>query len=1362
MKTAVQSGEISKQSRKQSEEVDDDDVQHADGQETSGEKRAKKRKTASALGTEENDAHQTATAPSSDRDEASKEMSEARKAQAHRLASAPTTAGKMTANDNLEHPGTDVKKEYEQGTSDPASISKTREVSEGNAGPEEESKARCAEAKAQPDQHRAAEGNPPPPSEVAASGADVPGEANAQATVAAAEAAVPPAEVMPSTSTRAAAPKRDNTYFNTLRERLLASRMNRAKAAAPGPDTPASREQVEIADAGTAAAGGQQEPEKDAQLRAQRSIEMVTTEESGTFEEKRDMKFRSAEHQATSDERVIPCATKSRENAAAERGKEQGKTGTRQGRKRARSKSSQAGDESSSSSSDSSKSNSSSSSGSSSVASEPRKQKENRKRRSHLEEKDRQAEARKVVKQVAKRKSQEGSNQATADEERNPSRRVPTPSVSHTTRKNLKQAANPIKSGEDSKRRKIRDEDKAERHEKDGGPSVASARKGPKKSANRSSSTARNQESRPEEEKGKGSDSDVISEDENRKHNKKRRSSATALNKEGSHQAQERKHQEAARSNKAAGEKYGRRQAAVSDKKSGFGKCDSARAVDAAGKTGQGRSCSRSSKALTRNHGNRRRSRNRSRSRGHGCKKADVERPRQQRRSVAGGDRNDPHKTRNESRTAATRRQAQQRHSRGRDVKRDHARSTRRSTDKKQGETEDDRGHRTTHDNTERPTQNTRTTRGKWDQKPDEAQHGSQSPAPARLRVPTPRPDPERYEDAEVKKGPKNALFTSNPIFRVKSIDAHSLLQKQQAKNHNAADSSQQPSHQGGFVEKQNQNHDRVRGRGDKNTGGPRRSNQRSSASRNSSDDSHHDQSKSDRRKRSKSSSSQGDVPPVMRGPGARDCHLQQRTIRVGASSVAGDDKNASEQRPPVVVEIKSNRPIASKSSVSTSAALKSEADLHLLDGITSANSLNRSQKQLMLREQASHMQQQKNSLHSLGDRPVLKKSGLFEVAGGLESLVPSSRPHVAPSIDHAEVAHNSVGLVNNQGHDDLIHVPCGIPFIDVRIPLGARAFAMDLLSSHVCSWRRAFEKQTHCRCFLDATGTSVVIEARTANADLEKWQKKVADILLLDVKEQQGLVIGHPPDFQKVRRRSLDLGQVHSGSGTLQDRIRLSEQMVSFLRTPENAKIVEDQCRVTLHCDPKKDDVCIVGSDDQREAAQATLKRVAIQAQWGSSELRLQQLLVPASELVTKDGYVLRLSPMTGKLPFYSGTLSIAKPKISIGKHSNAKTSSSSHDSESGIDVCIPDDVTSVSRNHCAIEFDFKKGGVYLIDSSTNGTYLNGKRAPEKKRIALCHGDELCFKNAEQSQNVDSLQDINSSFKDNEFGYIVNLVATS
>merc|ERR1711957_628975 len=110
--------------------------------------------------------------------------------------------------------------------------------------------------------------------------------------------------------------------------------------------------------------------------------------------------------------------------------------------------------------------------------------------------------------------------------------------------------------------------------------------------------------------------------------------------------------------------------------------------------------------------------------------------------------------------------------------------------------------------------------------------------------------------------------------------------------------------------------------------------------------------------------------------------------------------------------------------------------------------------------------------------------------------------------------------------------------------------------------------------------------------------------------------------------------------------------------------------------------------------------------------------------------------SPMTvNKLKSAEKMFNSSQTQMSMGKDAQN-------------DVVIKESV--LSRHHCCITFEPAKGVVYIVDLSTNGTFLNGTRLPSKKlgKVILSHGDEILFRNPEHG--------------DTEFGYICNLTEVS
>jgi pSer/pThr/pTyr-binding forkhead associated (FHA) protein len=129
----------------------------------------------------------------------------------------------------------------------------------------------------------------------------------------------------------------------------------------------------------------------------------------------------------------------------------------------------------------------------------------------------------------------------------------------------------------------------------------------------------------------------------------------------------------------------------------------------------------------------------------------------------------------------------------------------------------------------------------------------------------------------------------------------------------------------------------------------------------------------------------------------------------------------------------------------------------------------------------------------------------------------------------------------------------------------------------------------------------------------------------------------------------------------------------------------------------------------------------------WGQNTAKVTRLLRPP---VVESAFC-RLSPMN-TLRTAEKTLNSGSPVMSIGK-------------DKSNDVVIPD--MSISRQHCMLELDAERGAVYVIDMSTNGTFLNGLRLPSSSvgKVLLSHGDELLLKNPAAG--------------DGEYGYIVNLI---
>mmetsp|Transcript_148496 Transcript_148496/g.475333 ORF Transcript_148496/g.475333 Transcript_148496/m.475333 type:complete len:358 (+) Transcript_148496:66-1139(+) len=191
-----------------------------------------------------------------------------------------------------------------------------------------------------------------------------------------------------------------------------------------------------------------------------------------------------------------------------------------------------------------------------------------------------------------------------------------------------------------------------------------------------------------------------------------------------------------------------------------------------------------------------------------------------------------------------------------------------------------------------------------------------------------------------------------------------------------------------------------------------------------------------------------------------------------------------------------------------------------------------------------------------------------------------------------------------------------------------------------------------------------------------------------------------------------------------------IPRHIVDHLMTVDNCRLLTEGTGAVAEWNLGDREVVLIGSADQVSAAKAKLQRLVTHCVWGVYEEKVRRLL---SQRVVETMLV-RLSPMGASLKPVEKELSTGNLTLSMGK-------------DRGNDVLIMDDM--ISRQHCVLELDSAKGCVYVVDYSTNGTYLNGKRLPPrtKGKIVLSHGDELSMKDPAQ---------------DSELAYVVNLVDPS
>lgn len=177
---------------------------------------------------------------------------------------------------------------------------------------------------------------------------------------------------------------------------------------------------------------------------------------------------------------------------------------------------------------------------------------------------------------------------------------------------------------------------------------------------------------------------------------------------------------------------------------------------------------------------------------------------------------------------------------------------------------------------------------------------------------------------------------------------------------------------------------------------------------------------------------------------------------------------------------------------------------------------------------------------------------------------------------------------------------------------------------------------------------------------------------------------------------------------------------------TPEHRRMLAEESGSGVEWAPGKAKVLLTGSAEQVKRAERLLARVMMHSRWGYSEAKVGRLLKPRKA----HSVLCRLSPMN-TLKALERVMSPQQPMISIGK-------------DKSNDVTIRDAL--ISREHCVLELDEERGAVYVLDCSTNGTFLNGVRLPKQTvgKVLLSHGDELLLKDPASGGH--------------EFGYIVNL----
>jgi len=198
---------------------------------------------------------------------------------------------------------------------------------------------------------------------------------------------------------------------------------------------------------------------------------------------------------------------------------------------------------------------------------------------------------------------------------------------------------------------------------------------------------------------------------------------------------------------------------------------------------------------------------------------------------------------------------------------------------------------------------------------------------------------------------------------------------------------------------------------------------------------------------------------------------------------------------------------------------------------------------------------------------------------------------------------------------------------------------------------------------------------------------------------------------------------------GQLSRAMSIPQQQVNAMMTDRTKELLIEMTGVQdVQWKIASQRVTLVGKALQVEKAQQLLTRVTTHCMWGVSEPKIHGLLRPRTDCTSAK---CRLSPMVPALKEFSANMTLSKNLFSIGTGSNN-------------DLVVRGEM--LSRNHVTFEFVPSRGAIYVIDTSTNGTFVNGRRLPEKgsAKVVLWHGDEVLLQDPEQGGA--------------EFGYMVNL----
>eukprot|EP00746_Dinoflagellata_sp_MGD_P091083 gnl/MRDRNA2_/MRDRNA2_36054_c0_seq1.p1 gnl/MRDRNA2_/MRDRNA2_36054_c0~~gnl/MRDRNA2_/MRDRNA2_36054_c0_seq1.p1 ORF type:complete len:424 (-),score=61.42 gnl/MRDRNA2_/MRDRNA2_36054_c0_seq1:89-1360(-) len=293
------------------------------------------------------------------------------------------------------------------------------------------------------------------------------------------------------------------------------------------------------------------------------------------------------------------------------------------------------------------------------------------------------------------------------------------------------------------------------------------------------------------------------------------------------------------------------------------------------------------------------------------------------------------------------------------------------------------------------------------------------------------------------------------------------------------------------------------------------------------------------------------------------------------------------------------------------------------------------------------------------------------------------------------------------------------------------------------------FSKQIHdktaCKCWLELAGAGrlcIMVEGQREPGALPDALTRIQSLFTASPEELKGFLSrctrdrdeggggfgkGAPEEVpNEAAVASLD----PESSKSTKEELSIPESIALHLMTPEHQNLIIEQSGADVEFDGLRCCVVVQASGwaqkEQVQTAMKMLNRVLSHCKWGATEAKVRCLLKPKPLQSVK----VQLSAMS-EVRSFERRLTRDSPKISIGK-------------DPSNDIFIRDHL--VSRQHCILELDAERGGIFVIDSSTNGTFLNGEPLPSKasSKVLLSHGDDLVLKHAVHDPK-------------REFGWVVN-----